>query len=106
MVAELNERVGPERALRIADRDRNAGFFPNLVINDIMAITVRTFYPVQPDLMMVRSWALAPIGEEPEARHRLTLVALHGEPRRQHDVSLRRRPRRSRLPRCSPRTAP
>ena len=70
MVAELNERVGPELALRIADRDRNAGFFPNLVINDIMAITVRTFYPVQPDLMLVRSWALAPVGEAPEARHR------------------------------------
>jgi len=70
MVAELNERVGPERALRIADRDRNAGFFPNLVINDIMAITVRTFYPVQPDLMLVRSWALAPVGEDLEARHR------------------------------------
>jgi p-cumate 2,3-dioxygenase alpha subunit len=70
MVAELKERVGPDRAMRISDRDRNAGFFPNLVINDIMAITVRTFYPVQPDLMLVRSWALAPIGEDPEARHR------------------------------------
>lgn len=70
MIAELTERVGAARALRIADRDRNMGIFPNLVINDIMAITVRTFYPVAPDLMKVSSWALAPVGEEPEARHR------------------------------------
>lgn len=70
LLAELTERVGPERALKIADWDRNTGVFPNLVVNDIMAITVRTFYPVAPDLMNVRSWALAPKGEEPEARHR------------------------------------
>ena len=70
MVAELTARVGPERALRIADRDRNMGIFPNLVINDILAITVRTFYPIAPDLMAVRSWALAPVGEAPETRHR------------------------------------
>ncbi|MEP7351503.1 MAG: aromatic ring-hydroxylating dioxygenase subunit alpha [Sphingorhabdus sp.] len=70
MIAELNERVGPERALLISDRDRNMGVFPNLVMNDIMAITVRTFYPDAPDRMTVRSWALAPVGEEPEARHR------------------------------------
>ena len=70
LVAELVERVGPERALMIADRDRNTVIFPNLVVNDIMAITVRTFFPVAPDLMLVRSWALAPIGEEPEVRHR------------------------------------
>jgi p-cumate 2,3-dioxygenase alpha subunit len=70
MVAELIDRVGPERALLIADRDRNMGVFPNLVVNDIMAITVRTFYPVSPDLMLVRAWALAPVGEDPEVRHR------------------------------------
>lgn len=67
LLAELTERIGPERALKIADWDRNTGVFPNLVVNDIMAITVRTFYPVAPDLMNVRSWALAPKGEEPEA---------------------------------------
>lgn len=69
---ELEERVGHERAVRIADRDRNVGIFPSLVLNDIMAITVRTFYPVAPDLMEVSSWALAPIGEDPVTRkHRL-----------------------------------
>ncbi|MEO8722116.1 MAG: SRPBCC family protein [Sphingobium sp.] len=70
MVTELTERVGPDRALKIADRDLNMGVFPNHVINDILAITVRTFYPTAPDLMTVRSWALAPVGEAPEARHR------------------------------------
>jgi len=28
---------------------RNLLIFPNLIINDIMAITVRTFFPVAPD---------------------------------------------------------
>jgi p-cumate 2,3-dioxygenase alpha subunit len=40
--------------------------FPNLVINDIMAITVRTFYPVSPAYMEVDAWALAPIDESAE----------------------------------------
>jgi p-cumate 2,3-dioxygenase alpha subunit len=34
--------------------------FPNLVVNDIMAITVRTFYPTAPDQVNVNAWALAP----------------------------------------------
>lgn len=70
IVAELHERVGPERAERISNRDRNLGVFPNLVINDIMAITVRTFYPLAPDRMNVSSWAFAPVGEAPHARKR------------------------------------
>jgi p-cumate 2,3-dioxygenase subunit alpha len=60
---ELVDRVGPERAERIATVGRNCGLFPNLVINDIMAITVRTFYPIAPDLMEVNSWALGVKGE-------------------------------------------
>jgi p-cumate 2,3-dioxygenase alpha subunit len=70
IVAELKQRVGPERAERIANADRNAGIFPTLVLNDIMAITVRTFYPETPGLMNVSSWALAPVGETREARKR------------------------------------
>lgn len=70
IVDELRRRVGPERAERISNRDRNLGIFPNLVINDIMAITVRTFYPLAPDRMNVSSWALAPVGETREARKR------------------------------------
>ncbi len=70
VVAELEERVGPERAQRIADRDRNLGIFPNFVMNDIMAITVRTFFPTAPDQMNVSSFALAPVGESAEDRKR------------------------------------
>jgi p-cumate 2,3-dioxygenase alpha subunit len=67
---ELIERVGPERAERIASFDRNLGVFPNLVINDIMAITLRTFYPEAPGQLSVTSWAFAPKGESREARKR------------------------------------
>lgn len=68
--AELDARVGPERAARIATRNRNMVIFPNLVINDIMAITVRTFYPERCDHMTVNSWAMGPIGEAAPVRKR------------------------------------
>jgi p-cumate 2,3-dioxygenase subunit alpha len=60
------ERFGEERAFRICETSRNLGIFPNLVINDIMAITIRTFYPVSPDYMAVNAWALAPADESAE----------------------------------------
>ncbi len=62
----FDERFGKERAWRICETSRNLGVFPNLVINDIMAITIRTFYPVSPDYMEVNAWALAPIDESAE----------------------------------------
>lgn len=68
--AELERRLGKERAERIAYTNRNLVIFPNLVINDIMAITVRTFEPVGPGKMRVNGWALAPKNEEAEARKR------------------------------------
>lgn len=46
--------------------------FPNLVINDIMAITVRTFFPTAPDYMEINAWALAPV-EESEWRRKYRL---------------------------------
>ena len=60
------DRFGAERARRICSTSRNLGIFPNLVINDIMAVTVRTFYPVAPDYMEVNAWSLAPIDESAE----------------------------------------
>jgi hypothetical protein len=66
--AKLEARLGPERAHRIATTSRNLGIFPNLVINDIMAITVRTFHPLAPGRMNVEAWSLAPRGEAPEHR--------------------------------------
>ncbi|HKN00317.1 MAG TPA: aromatic ring-hydroxylating dioxygenase subunit alpha [Candidatus Binataceae bacterium] len=63
---KFENRFGKERAWRICETSRNLGVFPNLVINDIMAITIRTFYPVSPDYMEVNAWALAPAEESAE----------------------------------------
>ena len=68
IMAGLTQRVGTERAQRIAGRNRNLLVFPNLVINDIMAITVRTFFPLAPNFQHVNAWALAPTDEKPWAR--------------------------------------
>jgi p-cumate 2,3-dioxygenase alpha subunit len=67
---DLVERHGPDRAEVIASWNRNMVVFPNLVINDIMAVTFRTFYPVKTDLMHVQAWSLAPKDETPEFRVR------------------------------------
>ena len=61
-------RHGKERADRIALKNRNLFIFPNLVINDIMALTVRTYFPMAPDYMVINAWALAPNNESAWAR--------------------------------------
>lgn len=61
--ARLVKRFGEERAYRIAKVGRNLFIYPNLIINDIMAIVVRTYYPEQPDYVTVNAWALAPTQE-------------------------------------------
>jgi p-cumate 2,3-dioxygenase subunit alpha len=61
--AKLAARLGEERATRLATKNRNMVIFPNLVVNDIMAITVRTFFPTAPDYVEVNAWALAPVEE-------------------------------------------
>jgi len=66
--ARLAARFGAARAERMAKKSRNLGIFPNLVINDVMAITVRTFYPVAPDYMEVNAWALGAADESAWAR--------------------------------------
>lgn len=66
--ARLVERHGEEMADRMARKNRNILIFPNLVINDIMAITVRTFYPQSPDYMLINGWSLAPNEESDWAR--------------------------------------
>jgi p-cumate 2,3-dioxygenase alpha subunit len=65
---ELVARFGADRARRIALHNRNLLIFPNFVINDIMAITFRTFYPLEPGFMHVNAWALAPVEESEWAR--------------------------------------
>jgi len=61
-------RIGRERADFICHGDRNLLIFPNLVVNDVCALTVRTFYPKAPDYFEVNAWALAPKGESQRLR--------------------------------------
>jgi p-cumate 2,3-dioxygenase subunit alpha len=61
--AKLAARLGDKRADQLAHKNRNMVIFPNLVVNDIMAITVRTFFPTAPDYVEVNAWALAPVEE-------------------------------------------
>lgn len=72
--AELVKRLGEGRAARVADTNRNLSVFPNLIINDGSAVTVRFFYPVAPDRMRVTAWALGPV-EETEAQRARRLYA-------------------------------
>jgi hypothetical protein len=71
---ELVQRLGEQRAARVADTNRNLCIFPNLVINDGSSVTVRHFTPVAPDLMHVTAWALGPV-EETEAQRARRLHA-------------------------------
>lgn len=68
----LAERYGEERAYKMTQTSRNLFIFPNLIINDIMAITIRTFFPSTPDYMDITAWALAP-KDESEDNRRLRL---------------------------------
>jgi p-cumate 2,3-dioxygenase alpha subunit len=46
---------------------RNLVIFPNLAMVDlIMGITIRTYFPVAPDYMEVTAWSLQPSDDEPE----------------------------------------
>lgn len=67
---KLVERHGEERAHRIADTNRNLLIYPNLVVNDIMAVTVRTLFPSGPGRVDVTAWQGAPQNELPELRQR------------------------------------
>jgi p-cumate 2,3-dioxygenase alpha subunit len=61
-------RLGEEKATFICHGDRNLLVFPNLVVNDVTALTVRTFFPLAPDYFEVNAWALAPKGEPASIR--------------------------------------
>lgn len=68
--AELVQRLGPERARRVCDTNRNLVIFPNLVINDGSSVTIRTFFPEGVNKMNVTAWALGPREESEAARAR------------------------------------
>ena len=65
---ELVQRLGQDRAKRVADTNRNLLIFPNLVLLDGSSVSVRSFQPLAPDRMRVRAWALGPVEETPLAR--------------------------------------
>ncbi len=60
-------KYGEERAYRMADTSRNLLIYPNLIILDFVAITIRYIEPLAPDSMEVTAWHLAP-REESGAR--------------------------------------
>ena len=59
----LVEKYGEERAYRMADTSRNLLIYPNLIINDVVAITIRYYEPVAPDEMDVTAWHIVPSEE-------------------------------------------
>ncbi|MGI4815135.1 MAG: aromatic ring-hydroxylating oxygenase subunit alpha [Janthinobacterium lividum] len=60
---EMVDRLGPEKAEWLCLGDRNLLIFPNLVINDISGLVIRTYNPVSPSYFEVSAWALAPKNE-------------------------------------------
>ena len=68
--ADIETRVGPERAEIICDWDCNILVFPNMTVADVVALVVRVVNPIAPGLMEITQWALAPKGEPAEARSR------------------------------------
>jgi p-cumate 2,3-dioxygenase alpha subunit len=68
--ARLRATYGEERARRMVDLNRNMLIFPNLVINDIMAVVVRTIWPTSATRMLVKAWQLAPESETAGPRER------------------------------------
>ncbi|WP_116996001.1 aromatic ring-hydroxylating oxygenase subunit alpha [Desertimonas flava] len=65
---ELEERLGVERAARVADVSRILYVFPNLILFDIEALSIRRLEPTAADRTEVDAWELAPLGEPEEAR--------------------------------------
>lgn len=68
--ATLAEKFGETRATLMCDHNRNLLIYPNLIINDIMAVTVRTFMPTSPTNVAITAWQVAPEDEVPEVRQR------------------------------------
>jgi p-cumate 2,3-dioxygenase alpha subunit len=83
IAARFVKRFGAERAERITSTNRALLIFPNLMIIDGQAITIRKIDPVGADRMAITSVALAPKDEDPEIRelrksHYLTFLGPAG----------------------------
>lgn len=64
----LVERFGKERADYISGAQKNLVIFPNLVINDILSVTVRVIEPEACDKIRVTAWAMGPTDESDALR--------------------------------------
>lgn len=64
----LVRRLGEERAKYIAETQKNLVIFPNLVINDILSVTVRVIEPESHEKIRVTAWAMGPDDESEELR--------------------------------------
>jgi p-cumate 2,3-dioxygenase alpha subunit len=67
-MAWLKETYGEKKADYMANFQKNLVIFPNLVINDILAATIRVIEPEGPDFMRVTAWAIGPKEESEELR--------------------------------------
>lgn len=67
---ELVDRHGEARARMMCETNRNLIIYPNLIINDIMAVTVRTMFSPAPNRVDVTAWELAPTDEQSSLRDR------------------------------------
>lgn len=66
--AWLVEKFGETRAEVMAEHNRNLLIYPNLVLLDHFAVSVRTFNPLAPDYMEVSAWHFAPVSETDAVR--------------------------------------
>ncbi|HTR55078.1 MAG TPA: aromatic ring-hydroxylating dioxygenase subunit alpha [Kofleriaceae bacterium] len=64
----LRDAYGDARARSIGETYRQLLIFPNLIVNDTVATTIRTWDPVAHDRMDVTAWALVPHGQPPDER--------------------------------------
>nr|WP_202071054.1 aromatic ring-hydroxylating dioxygenase subunit alpha [Methylocystis sp. Sn-Cys] len=65
---DLVARVGRRRAEDMAHTNRSLFIFPNLVINDILGLNIRTFFPTSPDEVEVTVWGAGFSDETTEER--------------------------------------
>jgi p-cumate 2,3-dioxygenase subunit alpha len=65
---ELEQRLGPEMADRIANVNRNMVLFPNSIINDQQTILMRTVTPLAHNRMVIRAFSFGPADESPLLR--------------------------------------
>lgn len=65
---DMARRLGAERADTVGDASRILFVFPNLLLFDLEALTIRQLEPVAPGRTDVRAWQYVPVVETDEAR--------------------------------------